>query len=83
MVGATPVTVMASAAIPHIFSKVKIGDKYFVDGGVKNMIPTPRIQDIPAYKHIYMILCPQSDSVVDTNILIAKAANTFLQTMDR
>ena len=83
MIAATPVTVMASAAIPHIFKKVKIGDKYYVDGGVKNMIPTPRIQDIPEYKHIYMILCPSDNTVSDTNILIAKAANTFLQTMDR
>lgn len=78
MIGATPVTVMASAAIPHIFSKVKIGDRYYVDGGVKNMIPTPRILDIPSYEHIYMILCPSDNSVCDTNLFVAKAANTFL-----
>lgn len=78
MIGATPVTVMASAAIPHIFSKVKIGDKYYVDGGVKNMIPTPRILDIPQYKHIYMILCPTDNKPCTSNIFIAKAANTFL-----
>lgn len=58
MIGATPITVMASAAIPHIFKSVKIGDKYYIDGGVKNMIPTPKLLTIPQYKHIYMILCP-------------------------
>lgn len=42
-VPATPVTVLASAAIPHIFRKVRIGRRYYVDGGVKNMIPVPKI----------------------------------------
>lgn len=43
MAAATPITVLASAAIPQIFNKVKIGNKYYVDGGVKNMIPVPKI----------------------------------------
>lgn len=84
MVNATPITVMASAAIPQIFPQVKIGDKYYVDGGVKNMIPVPKIKSIPEYQHIYMILCPDTEtSSTKDSSLIKKAATAFMQTMDR
>lgn len=83
MVAATPVTVLASAAIPQIFNKVKIGDKYYVDGGVKNMIPVPKITQLDRYQHIYIILCPQSQYSDPGTGLIKQAASAFLQTMDR
>lgn len=83
MVAATPVTVLASAAIPQIFRPVRIGDKLYVDGGVKNMIPTPKIGDIPSYQHIYIILCPQSSSSLQPKGVAGKAAKSLMQTMDR
>ncbi len=83
MCDATPITCMASAAIPVVFEPVKIGDAYFVDGGVKNMIPTPPIKDIGNYKHIYIILCVDD---VETNReynRIERAYRTALATMER
>ena len=68
---------------PRAFEPVKIGDAYFVDGGVKNMIPTPPIKDIGNYKHIYIILCVDD---VETNreySRIERAYRAALATMER
>lgn len=83
MAAATPITVLASAAIPQIFNKVKIGNKYYVDGGVKNMIPVPKITQLDKYQHIYMILCPQGQYKDPGSGILKQAISAFLQTMDR
>lgn len=80
---ATPVTCMASAAIPVVFEPVKIGNAYFVDGGVKNMIPTPAIKDIGNYKHIYIILCVDEKEENREYNRIERAYRAALATMER
>lgn len=83
MCDATPITCMASAAIPVVFEPVKIGDDYFVDGGVKNMIPTPAIKDIGNYKHIYIILCVDEREEKRNYNRIERAYRAALATMER
>ncbi|WP_176013040.1 patatin-like phospholipase family protein [Victivallis sp. Marseille-Q1083] len=84
MCDATPATVMASAAFPEIFSPVKIGDDYFIDGGVKNMIPTPKISEIGGYERIYMILCcDDAVAAAMPDNKIGRAAAAMLATMER
>ena len=57
MVEGTPLTALASSAIPEVFPPVKVGAELYVDGGVINNIPMPKIKDIENYEHIYIILC--------------------------
>lgn len=83
MMDATPVTVLASAAIPQIFPPIKIGKHYYVDGGVKNLIPVPKISQINNYQHIYLVLCPNQIQGKEPNSLLRKAVKAFMQTMDR
>jgi len=47
----------ASSAIPEIFPPVKINDVLYVDGGVVDNIPMPKISDIEKYEHVYILLC--------------------------
>lgn len=83
MINATPATVMASAAIPEVFKPVMIGSEFFVDGGVKNMIPTPKITEISNYDHIYLLLCNDDlDEKIPKN-LVGRALRAFSNTMDR
>ena len=48
---------LASSAIPEVFPPVKIGSELYVDGGVVNNIPMPKISNIKNYEHIYILLC--------------------------
>ena len=63
MVDATPSTVVASMSIPGVFRPVKIQNDLYTDGGVKNLIPTPAIDEINDYAHIYIILSPVKKTV--------------------
>lgn len=83
MCDATPVTVMASAAIPQVFEPVKIGSTLFVDGGVKNLIPTPEIDKIPTYGHIYILLCNEDVPGRKLHSRIGRAIEAAFATMDR
>jgi len=57
MMRGNPLTAKASSAIPEVFPPVKINKELYVDGGVINNIPMPRIPDINKYEHIYILLC--------------------------
>lgn len=89
MTNATLPAIMASGAIPVIFASVKIGLKFFVDGGVTNMIPVPSILHICNEKHadydkIIIIICPDAPVAAKQPCsLIAKAVKAFLATMKR
>lgn len=62
MAQATPATTTGTMSIQHVFPPVDLGDGLLVgDGGVKNLIPIPRIVDIPKYKHIFFVLAPESE----------------------
>lgn len=60
MADATPVTVVTSLSIPGVFRPQMIGKEPYVDGGVKNLIPTCPISDLVEYDHIYLLLSPES-----------------------
>lgn len=62
LVPATPATVVASMSIPGVFRPVKINNVNYTDGGVKNLIPTPKISQIADYDHIYLLLAPEDKS---------------------
>ena len=67
---------MASAAIPEVFRPVKIGNEHFVDGGVKNLIPTPMFSEIEEFEHIFILLCNDDKAVVpDNSIAFYRALN--------
>lgn len=83
MLPATPQTVLGSAAIPQIFQPVQIDGTVYVDGGVKNMIPVPKIHEIDRYKHIYIILCPRNKTQSKPFFFLHKAVNSFLETKER
>ncbi len=68
MANATPATTLGTMSIQNVFPLVNvgkvpdIGDSVIVgDGGVKNLIPVPRIINIPKYKHIIFSLVPESE----------------------
>lgn len=81
--GATAKTIMASAAIPCVFPPVEINGIRYEDGGVKNMIPTPKISEIGDYEHIYFILCNSDINEEESSGMLAKALEAFGRTMDR
>lgn len=81
--GATAKTIMASAAIPCVFPPVKIHGIRYEDGGVKNMIPTPKISEIDSYEHIYFILCNSDINGEESTGMLGKALEAFSRTMDR
>lgn len=81
--GATAKTIMASAAIPCVFPPVEINGVRYEDGGVKNMIPTPKISEIDTYEHIYFILCNSDINNEESSGMLAKAVEAFSRTMDR
>ena len=83
MCDATPATVMASAAIPQVFPAVEIQGEKFVDGGVKNMIPTPKISEIGDYEHIYILLCNDDVPGAAPKTRIGRGIEAFFRTMDR
>ena len=83
MCDATPETVMASAAIPEVFPAVEIQGEKFVDGGVKNMIPTPKISEIGDYEHIYILLCNDDAPGPKPKTRIGRGIEAFSRTMDR
>ena len=62
MAQATPATTCGTMAIQNIFPPVDIGDGVTVgDGGVKNLMPIPKVIDLPRYKHIFFIMAPESE----------------------
>ena len=83
MCDATPETVMASAAIPEVFRPVKIGNEHFVDGGVKNLIPTPMFSEIGEFEHIFILLCNDDTPGDKPATRIGRGIEAFYQTMDR
>ena len=83
MCDATAVTVMASAALPQVFEPVKIGPDHFVDGGVKNLVPTPRIGEIADYRHIYILLCNDDVTGAPPRGRLGRALSAAFATMDR
>ena len=74
---------MASAAIPQVFEPVKIGPDHFVDGGVKNLVPTPRIGEIADYRHIYILLCNDDVTGAPPRGRLGRALSAAFATMDR
>lgn len=83
MCDATPTSVLASTAIPQVFEPVKIGNELFVDGGVKNLIPTPEIDKISTYGHIYILLCNDDAPGRKPRSRIGRAAEAAFATMER
>lgn len=80
---------MATSAIPEVFPPVTIDNVTYVDGGVKNNIPLPKIVDIPSYEMIIIIMC--NDDVTESpNFLqrmftwkLSRALSWFDATMSR
>lgn len=65
--------VLASASIPGYFPTVKLGDEYYVDGGVRDILPIQAAVDLGA-KTIYAIVASKaglerSDSFESMNLL--------------
>lgn len=91
MMPATPETILASTSIPEVFPPVKIGDYYYVDGGIKNNCPlnlkVNRIQNgfYMDYRHIYVILCPftTTSTYTSCDLLLTRIAYLINETMDR
>jgi NTE family protein len=84
MMQANTQTVLASAAIPEVFPPVEIEGQKYVDGGVKNNIPTIRIKDIPKYQHIYIILCNEDTKQDKTSwTKVGRSLEAVNKTMDR
>lgn len=80
---ATPATALAATSIPFIFKPVKIGEDLFVDGGVLNNIPVPRIEDLDNYKHVFVFLSPPSINNSLEDPLVVELAQLLLAIMDR
>ena len=59
MVPATPGTVLASTAIEGVFKPVLLNKELFGDSGLMNNIPTPPIQQVKNWKHIFIIVSPE------------------------
>lgn len=83
MCDATPVTVMASAAIPEVFPAVEIQGEIYVDGGVKNITPTPKISEINDWDHIYFLLCNADVPGEKPKTRIGRGIEALFRTMDR
>lgn len=80
---ATPVTVYGSAAIPELLEPVEIGPYLCCDGGVRNLIPTPKKLDRSKYGRIYIILSPHNEPGKPPQTRIGRAIAAILATMDR
>ncbi len=83
MCDATPATVMASAAIPEVFPPVEINGELYVDGGVKNIVPLPKLSEFADYRHIYILLCNDDAPGRKPLTRIGRAIEAFYSTMDR
>lgn len=83
MCDATPVTTLASAAIPEIFRPVEINGELYVDGGVKNLIPTPKLATIRDYRHIYILICNDDSGEWHPWTRFGRAIKAFYATLDR
>ncbi len=59
MLAGTPTTVLISSDMPEVFEPGKIGEEYYIDGGVINNVPTIPLTEIASYARVYIILCPQ------------------------
>lgn len=67
--------VQASASIPVLFSPVKIGDLYYVDGGVFSNIPLEPLK--PCCDHTVVINISPMDKIEDLGNIASIAARTF------
>lgn len=78
-------SILASSAIPEVFEPVNINGIEYVDGGVKNNIPLPRIIEINNWDLIIIVLCPPStDNLPIDNWFKSTRAKDWLEaTMDR
>lgn len=76
-------SILASSAIPEVFDPVIINCISYVDGGVKNNIPTPKIIEIPNWDLIIIVMCSDSSQVFTSAFKISRAIKWFEATMDR
>lgn len=83
MCDCTPATTAISASIQQVFKPGKIGDDWYGDGGLKNMVPTPAIYEISNYEHIYIILAPEETEVYSPVTRLGRAIMDLYHTMDR
>lgn len=90
MLPATPETVLASTSIPELFPRVKIGDEYYYDGGIKNNCPAPDICTVSDgfckdYNFVFFILCPFTTvgAYDDNQSMIARLIYLLNEVMDR
>ena len=80
---ATPDSLMATSAIPEVFDPQVINGVSYVDGGVLNNIPLPRVVDVTKYDLIIISLCCSGDEASSSAFKITRALNWFETTMLR
>lgn len=83
LIPGTRESVMASSAIPEIFEPVTINCVNYVDGGVKNNIPTPRIVEIQNWDLIIITMCCPSATTYTNAFKASRAIKWFEATMER
>lgn len=86
MVDATPVTVVTSLSIPGVFRPQMIDNELYVDGGVKNLIPTCPIPELAGYDSLYLLLSPEakeSHAENSTGFLFNTELKSLSSLMDR
>lgn len=56
-------TAIASSSIPVVFKPHQLGSHLYVDGGVKDNIPTPPARLREMYEHIYIMICNDDNNI--------------------
>ncbi|MFH0878032.1 MAG: patatin-like phospholipase family protein [Candidatus Omnitrophota bacterium] len=69
--------VLASIAIPGVFSPYRIRDRYYIDGGILNPLPTNVLVEAGAKKIIAVNVLPNSADIERTYELLSKREPTF------
>ena len=75
----TPAHALATMSIPLATPPVEWDGKLHGDGGVKDLIPTPKISARKRYKHIYLTLCPPAGT--STNLGFKKLNQLYALVM--
>jgi len=75
---ATPSTVLAATSIPVVFPPVLMNGYLYCDGGVKNNVPVPPMNELSNYEHVYVFLAPpavyeEPSNLIDTGINLLNA----------
>ncbi|MBL8149287.1 MAG: patatin-like phospholipase family protein [Blastocatellia bacterium] len=69
---------LASSAIPVIFKPIKLGDKSFVDGGIREVVPVKAAQEMGAEK-IYAVVA--SESRLDREFSFSEESKKILKSL--